>query len=95
MAASSARVRLRVSPGADRSRVVGRHGDAWKVRVAAPATDGKANRALLSFLSRTLGLPGPSVELVTGGGSRDKVVLVHGVTRDEADARLASAAEGQ
>ena len=45
--AAPSRIRLRVSPGAARSRVVGRHGDGWKVRVAAPAENGKANAGSL------------------------------------------------
>jgi len=94
MNGSGTRLRLRVSPGAGRSRVVGRHGDAWKVRVAAPPEEGKANRALLGLLSETLAVPGGSLELVAGASSRDKVVLLRGLSSAEADTRLADAAEG-
>jgi uncharacterized protein (TIGR00251 family) len=95
MDGSSTRLRFRVSPGADRSRVVGRHGDAWKVRVAARPEDGKANRALLALLSEKLDVSGGSLELVAGATSRDKVVLLHGLTSAEADTRLAVASEAR
>lgn len=93
MAGSSTRLRFRVSPGAERSRVVGPYGDAWKVRVAAPAEAGRANSALLALLSSELDLPGTSVELVAGATSRDKVVALHGLTESEAVERLADAVE--
>ncbi len=84
-------MRLRVAPGAARAGVVGRHGDAWKVRVGAPAERGKANDAVLALLADTLELPRASVSLVSGGGSRDKIVELAGIGPDETDRRLASA----
>ena len=61
--------------------------------MAAPPEDGRANRELLALLSETLDLPGGSLELVAGSASRDKVVVLHGLTSREADARLALASE--
>jgi uncharacterized protein len=87
------RVQLRVSPGATRSAVIGRHGDAWKVRVAAAPERGKANRAVLDLLADTLGLPRAQVELVSGAGGRDKVVAFRGLEADQAERLLAAAAE--
>jgi uncharacterized protein (TIGR00251 family) len=84
-------VRLRVSPGAARAAVVGRHGEAWKVRVAAAPERGKANDAVLALLADTLSVPRASVTLVSGGGSRDKVVELAGIAPDEIERRLASA----
>jgi uncharacterized protein (TIGR00251 family) len=89
---TSTRVRLRVSPGAARTHVVGRHGDAWKVRVAAAPEDGKANEAVVRLLAETLGLERRNVVLITGHGARDKLVALTGIGGDEADRRLASAA---
>jgi uncharacterized protein len=87
------RVQVRVSPGATRSAVIGRHGDAWKVRVAAAPERGKANRAVLDLLAETLGLPRAQIELVAGAGARDKVVALRGLEADQADMLLAAAAE--
>ncbi len=87
------RLRLRVSPGAPRSSVVGRHGDAWKVRVAAAPERGRANDELVSLLSERLHLPRPDVRVVSGLAARDKVVELDGITVEEAERRLAAAGE--
>jgi uncharacterized protein (TIGR00251 family) len=84
-------LRLRVAPGAARAGVVGRHGEAWKVRVAAAPERGQANAAVIALLADTLALPRSSVSLVSGGGSRDKVVELAGVEPDEVEQRLADA----
>jgi uncharacterized protein (TIGR00251 family) len=88
---STTRLRLRVAPGAARAAVVGRHGDAWKVRVAAAPERGKANDAVLELLAETLALPRANVTLVSGGGSRDKVVELAGLAPEEIERRLATA----
>ena len=85
------RLRLRVAPGATRAAIVGRHGDAWKVRVAAAPEHGKANGAVLALLADTLAIPRSSVSLVSGGASRDKIVELTGLEPGEIDRRLASA----
>lgn len=89
------RVRLRVSPGAARAAVVGRHGptaDAvWKVRVTAAPERGKANEAVLALLAETLSVPRSCVTLVSGGGSRDKIVELAGIEPTEIERRLAAA----
>jgi hypothetical protein len=84
-------VRLRVSPGAARAAVVGRHGDGWKLRVAAAPERGKANEAVLALLAETLAVPRASVTLVSGGSSRDKIVELAGIEPDEIERRLATA----
>jgi uncharacterized protein (TIGR00251 family) len=84
-------VRLRVVPGAGRTGVVGRHGDAWKVRVTAPPERGRANDAVVELLSTTLGVPRASVSLVSGHGGRDKIVELAGITEADLEQRLASA----
>jgi uncharacterized protein len=82
------RLRLRVSPGAGRSEVVGRHGDAWKLRVRPSPERGRANEAVLRLLAESLDLPASNLELVAGAGGRDKVVELRGLDAAEADRRL-------
>jgi hypothetical protein len=86
------RLRLRVSPGARRTEVVGPHGEGWKVRVSAPPESGKANEAVRDLLAETLGVPRSATEIVSGAASRDKVVAVRGLTTDEVERRLAAGA---
>jgi len=92
MEAVSTRLRLRVSPGARSAEVVGRHGEAWKVRVAAPAEAGRANEAVVRLLADTLSLPRDAVTLVSGHGARDKVVQLAGLDSTQVERRLATAA---
>ena len=87
----STRLRLRVVPGAGSTGVVGRHGNGWKVRVAAPPERGRANDAVVRLLAETLGLPARSVRLVSGLGGRDKMVELAGIDPAETESRLASA----
>ncbi len=87
----SARLALRVVPNSKRSALVGRHGEAFKVKIAAPAVDGKANAALAAFLAEALGVRESAVRLVSGASSRDKVVEVAGLPAGEAARRLAAA----
>lgn len=85
---ASCRLTLRVVPGASRTEVAGRLGDALKVRVAAPPEDGAANAALLAFLAGRLGLSRRAVTLVAGASSPRKAVAVEGLDAAEAEARL-------
>jgi uncharacterized protein len=91
VATVGARLRIRVAPGARASAVVGRHGDAWKVRVAAPPERGRANDAVVGVIAQALGVERRNVRLVGGASGRDKVVELTGLTLDEAERRLAAA----
>ena len=84
----TARVCLRVSPGARKTEIAGRHGDAWKVRVTAPAEGGRANDAVLKLLAERLGLPRRSLSIVSGQTGRDKVVQMAGIDSQETERRL-------
>jgi uncharacterized protein len=92
MEALSSRVRLRVSPGSTHAGIVGRHGNAWKVRVSEPAEGGRANDAVLRLLAKALGVPLASLTLVSGSGARDKIVQLAGLDSAQIDRRLSSAA---
>jgi len=76
-------LRLHVQPGAGRTSLVGRHGDALKVRVAVPPEQGRANQACTELLSATFGLAEGQVELVGGRTSRSKRVRLRGLELDE------------
>ncbi len=84
----STRLLLRVTPGAKRSELVGRYGEAWKVRVAAAPERGRANAAVLDLIATSLAVPRASVELLTGHTAQDKVVELAGIDQAEADRRL-------
>ncbi|SBT05760.1 conserved hypothetical protein [Candidatus Accumulibacter aalborgensis] len=75
---------LHVQPGAKRSEVAGVHGDALKIRLAAPPINGRANAALLEFVAQRLDLARSAVELKSGQTSRRKVLLVAGAPADTA-----------
>lgn len=79
---------LHIQPGAKKTEFAGLHGDALKIRLAAPPVDGKANEALVRFVAETLGLAKSAVELKSGQTSRRKVLEVRG-TSVEAIAGLA------
>jgi uncharacterized protein len=85
------RLRLRVSPGAGRAAIVGRYGEAWKVRVTAPPEGGRANDAVLRLLAEVLAVPRNALTLVSGHGGRDKIVELAGVGPGLAERRLSSA----
>jgi uncharacterized protein len=67
---------LHVQPGASRSEFAGRHGERIKVRLAARAVDGKANEALIAFLSDHFRVPRRSVRILSGLKSREKRVQI-------------------
>ena len=81
---------LHIQPGAKRTEFAGLHGDALKIRLAAPPVDGKANEALLRFVADTLGLPKSAVSLKSGQTSRRKVVEISGVAIPAIEAFLAA-----
>lgn len=76
---------LHVQPGARETAVAGRHGDAIKVRLAAPPVDGRANEALLAFVAERSGVPRRAAVLVRGASSRSKVVEVQGLSPAQAE----------
>jgi uncharacterized protein (TIGR00251 family) len=87
-------LRLHVHPGAGRTAVVGRHGDAVKVKVGAPPADGRANAAVVGLVAEFLGIPVAQVELTAGAGSRSKRVRVTGVEVDDLRRALERAVAG-
>jgi uncharacterized protein (TIGR00251 family) len=72
---------LHVQPGARRTEAAGLHGDALRLRLAAPPVDGKANAELIRFLAEAFDVPRRSVSLISGETSRRKQVAVTGSAR--------------
>ena len=64
-----------VQPRASRNAVAGRHGDALKIRITAPPVDDKANKMVVQYLAKSLGLPRSTVKIVSGHTGRRKQVL--------------------
>jgi len=71
---------VHIQPKASTTECVGIHGDAIKIRVAAPPVDGAANDELIRFLARQFSIPIASVQIHSGAGSRRKRILVKGTT---------------
>ncbi len=79
---------VRVSPGAAKTRVLGEHDGALKVAVAAPPERGKANKALLDFLAKTLGIKKSQLQLLSGETSRLKKIAVENADAATVRSRL-------
>ncbi|HJZ69060.1 MAG TPA: DUF167 domain-containing protein [Blastocatellia bacterium] len=72
--------KLRVQPSASRTEIVGEHGGAIKLRVAAPPVDDRANEECRRFLARLFGVSISSIQIVSGRSSRDKLICVTNTT---------------
>jgi uncharacterized protein (TIGR00251 family) len=83
-----ARLTVKVHPRARRTALTGRLGDAWKLALAAPPVDGKANEECLRFFAELARVPKSRVRIVSGATSRIKVVEVDGVSQEELEKLL-------
>jgi uncharacterized protein (TIGR00251 family) len=92
MKADGCTLAIKVIPNAPRTEIAGWLGDALKIKVHAPALEGRANDELCEFLAGKLDLPRRAVTLLQGEKSRQKVVSILGLTRVVANARLSSGA---
>ena len=82
------RIEIKAVPNAPRSEVVGWLGEALKVKIHAPALEGKANQELCGVLAKKLGLPKRSVRLAQGDTSRRKLIQIDGLSREEVERLL-------
>ena len=87
--AGGTRLRLRVKPGARRTAILGVHGGALKLSVAAPPEKGKANREVVKLLAAALDLPASAVTIAAGESSQDKIAEI-ALDAAEVRARLAN-----
>jgi len=85
---SEARFEVAVVPGAKAEQLSWDEHGQLKVRVAAPAADGKANRAVIALLATRLGVPRSHVSIVHGGSGRKKLIAVEGLTISDVRDRL-------
>lgn len=76
------RLALKINAGAKRTQFAGRHGDAWKLRVAAPPVDGKANAAILKFIAQIAGVRASDVTIISGQTSAAKLIEINGIDAD-------------
>ena len=84
---------MHIVPRARVTAVAGSHGDAVKIRVAAPPVDGAANAELVRFLSAHLNVPAKRVTIVAGAAGRRKTVAVEGMKADEIQRALLTPAQ--
>jgi uncharacterized protein len=84
-----ARITVKVQPRAKVTRVAGRVENAYRLQVAAPPVDGKANDACVAFMADVAGVAKSRVRIVSGLSSRMKVVEVEGIGQEEMERRLA------
>ena len=82
------KISLRVYPNASRNEVAGFIDGVLRVKISAPPSKGKANRELITFLSRLLGVGKDSVNIIKGHTTRNKVVAIDGLSRAEVMRRL-------
>lgn len=73
---------VHVAPRARATAVAGRHGDAIRIRIAAPPVDGAANAELVRFLAERLGVPRRAVAIVAGAAGRRKTVAIAGLATE-------------
>src|SRR5450432_4279742 len=90
-----ARLTVKVHPRARRSALAGRLGEAYKVDLAAPPVDGKANEECVRFFAELAGVPRSRVRILTGLTNRTKVVEIEGVAQIELEKLLAAAPPGR
>lgn len=83
-----AQLSVRVTPRGSRNEIQGVYGDALKIKLTAPPVEGKANAALIEFLSDALNIPRCSITLRQGMASRTKTVNIIGLTPSQVTQRL-------
>jgi uncharacterized protein len=84
----SIRLGVKVTPNAGRNEITGFKEGVLQVRIAAPPERGKANKELTDFLSKTLGVKKSSILIIKGQTSRNKVIVIEGMSGDEVLKRM-------
>jgi len=76
-------IKVKVLPRSSRNQIIGEGRDLFKVKLTSPPLEGKANKALIEFLAKKLGIPKAHVEIKSGKSSKLKSILIHGLTLEE------------
>jgi uncharacterized protein len=84
-----ARIAVKVRPRAKCTAITGRFGDAYKLDLAAPPVDGKANDECVRFFADLAGVPHRRVSILQGAASRMKVVEIEGADQDDIERLIA------
>jgi len=85
---TSVSLSVHVQPKASRTRIAGLHGEALKLCITSPPVDGKANAAVIQFFAKLFQIPKAAVILAGGEASRDKRLILAGVSMAQAEAVL-------
>ena len=88
MSVTYSRLAVKITPNARRSEVSGLSGAVWRIKVAAPPDKGKANKELIEFLSKILGVKKQDIEILQGHTSHNKMVAVSGLSQEEIKKKL-------
>ena len=83
-----ASLRVHIVPNAKIDKVIGEYGDAIKIKLRAPAVEGRANTALRSFLAEKLGIPERTICIERGHKSREKLIRIDELSDAEVRSRL-------
>ena len=87
-AGDSVSLSIHVQPKASRTRIAGLHGDAVKLCITSPPVDGKATVAVIQFFAKLFKIPRAAVTLASGEASRDKRIILAGISAAQAEAVL-------
>ncbi len=85
---ASVSLSIHVQPKASRTRLAGLHGEAFKLCITSPPVDGKANAAVIQFIAKLFKIPKAAVILASGEASRDKRLVLTGISMAQAEAIL-------
>ena len=85
---SNAQILVRVHPNAAKNDVVGVTDGVWQLRISAPPVKGKANKELIAFLSRLLGVGKSQISINRGHTSRNKIITISGLRQEDIMKRL-------
>ena len=76
-------IKVKLLPRSSRNQIIGKERDLFKVKLTLPPVEGKANKALIEFLAKKLGIGKGRIEIISGKSSRLKTILIHGLTLKE------------